>query len=76
MNKEKLLNRVTNRLKKLNTYKISLTNDFLDFLEKDSNDKATDELLSIPGFYENYLKAIEEVKKGKIVDFNSIKVEV
>jgi hypothetical protein len=74
MNKTKLINKVTSKLKRLNTYKISLANDFLDVLESKGRYKPSEELFNTPGFYEKYLKALEETKKGKLVDFNSIKV--
>ncbi|MEO8210099.1 MAG: hypothetical protein ABI840_06030 [bacterium] len=76
MSKEKILSEAQSRLKNLSKYKISIANDFMKMLEEKESKSATDELLKIPGFYEKFIKATEQMKAGELYDFETIKRNV
>jgi hypothetical protein len=71
-----LLRQTQRRLEKLPTKKLALVSDLLQYIEQEPSDAATQELLSIPGFYEKFLAAQEEIRKGRHVDFEQIRRDV
>jgi hypothetical protein len=76
MSKEKILIEAQKRLKGLTKYKISIANDFIKLLDGEDSKEATDELLRIPGFYDKFIKAKGQIRKGEVVDFDAIKRNV
>ncbi len=49
-----------------------MADDFLAYLEKRESHEATEELLNIPNFREDYEEAMQEIERGNIVLFKSI----
>ena len=50
--------------------------DFLAYLDERESNDATEELLSIPNFIEDYQEALQEVERGDVVSFKSIRRHV
>jgi hypothetical protein len=76
MSKDKILIEAQRRLKGLTKYKISIANDFLKMLDDKDSKEATDEFLEIPGFFENFIKAKEQIKEGEVYEFRNIRRNV
>jgi len=74
--KSELLRRTQRRLEKLPARKLALVNDILLYIEQEPSDPATQELLRIPGFFEKFLEAAQEVKHERLVDFQRIRRDV
>jgi hypothetical protein len=63
-------------LQRLSPERLRVAADFLAYLdEKESND-ATEELLSIPDFEEDFQEALQDFENGDVVSFKSIRRHV
>ena len=70
-NKE-LLEQANVHLKQLSDDKLKFAIDFLEYLQQKEEYEATEELLSIPGFEQEFLEAEQEIERGEIVSLESI----
>ena len=50
--------------------------DFLAYLEERESNEATEELLSIPNFKEDFQEAVQDFERGDVVSFKSIRRHV
>lgn len=61
------------RLRRLSLDRLRVADDFLAYLEEKEADSATQELLSLAGFEEQYREALRQVEDGETVRFEDIK---
>lgn len=64
------------RLKALPPDKLKVAAEFLIFLETSASDKATAELLRIPGLVEDVRKAHQGIAAGKGVEWRKVRHDV
>jgi hypothetical protein len=64
------------RLKNLPTDKLKVAAEFLIFLETSASDRATAELLRIPGLMDDVRKAHREIAAGKGVEWRKVRRDV
>ncbi len=74
--KSKLLPKAEKLLRNLSLERLRVAFDFLAYLKERESSDATQELLTTPGFEENFMKASGQVDKGDIVGFDKIKRHV
>ena len=70
-NKE-LLEQANVHLSQLSDDKLKFAIDFLEYLQQKEEYEATEELLNIPGFEQELLKAYQEIERGQIISLESI----
>ena len=70
-NKE-LLEQANVHLSQLSDDKLKFAIDFLEYLQQKEEYEATEELLNIPGFEQELLKAEQEIEREEIVSLESI----
>ena len=63
-------------LQRLSPERLRVAADFLAYLDERESNAATEELLSIPNFIEDYQEALQEVERGDVVSFKSIRRHV
>jgi hypothetical protein len=63
-------------LNQLSLERLNFVADFLAYLADRENDKATQELLDIPGFMESFQKGEKDIEEGRLVDWRTIRDEV
>ncbi|CAN1208571.1 DUF2281 domain-containing protein [Tumidithrix helvetica PCC 7403] len=63
-------------LKRLSPERLRVAADFLAYLDERESNEATDELLSIPNFENDFQEALREVERGDVVSFKSIRRHV
>ena len=71
-----LLVEAERRLRRLSPDRLQVANDFLSYLEDREGTEATKELLKIPGFEKAYQRALRQMAKGELVDFEEIRRDV
>jgi hypothetical protein len=75
-NTASLIQSARKSLSRLSPDRLRVAVDFLEYLEKREQDEATLELLSIPGFSEEFSQAIQEIENGDVVALDQIKRDV
>jgi hypothetical protein len=63
-------------LKRLSPERLRVAADFLAYLDERESNYATEELLSIPNFKEDYDEAMQEIKRGDVIPLISIRRHV
>jgi len=63
-------------LNQLSLERLNLIADFLAYLADKENEKATQELLDIPGFMESFEKGQQDIEEGRLVDWRKIRDDV
>jgi len=63
------LQHIENILRRLSPERLRVAADFLAYLEERESNEATEELLSIPNFREDYKEAQQEIENGDVVSF-------
>lgn len=63
-------------LSRLSPDRLRVAVDFLEYLERREQNEATLELLSIPGFSEEFSKAVQEIENGDVVPFREVRRDV
>jgi PHD/YefM family antitoxin component YafN of YafNO toxin-antitoxin module len=67
---------IENILRRLSPERLRVAADFLSYLEERESNEATEELLSIPNFREDYEEAMQEIERGDVVPLKSIRRHV
>ena len=67
---------IENILRRLSPERLRVAADFLAYLEERESNEATDELLSISNFMEDYKEAMHDIENGNVVSFKSIRRHV
>ena len=73
MNTVKIRQQVQEYVDKLSPERLLVAVDFLAYLADRQDNDATEELLKIQGFKEDFAKAKENVKEGKVISVNQLK---
>lgn len=73
MSPTEILHQAKERLERLSEDRLRVAADFLAYLEERESNEATEELLQIPGFLEDFRRAEEEVRTGRLVPFEALK---
>ncbi len=68
-----LLRTAEKRLRHLSFERLRVADDFLAYLEEREETEATEELLRIPGFLDEFQEAAQQLKDGAIVRFSDIR---
>jgi len=63
---------IENILRRLSPERLRVAADFLAYLEERESNEATEELLSIPNFREDYEEAMQEIERGDVVPLKNI----
>ena len=63
-------------LKRLSPERLRVVANFLAYLDERESNDATEELLSIPNFMEDYQEAMQDMERGDVVAFESIRRHV
>jgi hypothetical protein len=70
------LQHIENILRSLSPERLRVAADFLAYLEERESNEATEELLSIPNFKEDFQEAVQDFERGDVVSFKSIRRHV
>ena len=73
MTKTELLRRAKRRLAGLSQEHLAVADHFLAWLEECEGDEATAELLSIPGFAEEFEEAQRDIEAGRLTPVEDLK---
>jgi hypothetical protein len=73
MNTVKIRQQVQEYVDKLSPERLLVAVDFLAYLADRQDNDATEELLKIEGFKEDFAKAKENVKEGKVISVEQLK---
>ncbi|MBD2140942.1 hypothetical protein H6F39_05985 [Anabaena sp. FACHB-1250] len=73
MNTVKIRQQVQEYVDKLSPERLLVAVDFLAYLADRQDNDATEELLKIQGFKEDFAKAKENVKEGKVISVEQLK---
>ncbi len=63
-------------LQRLSSERLRCAADFLAYLDERESNDATEELLSIPDFLQDYQEALHDFENGDVVAFESIRRHV
>ena len=63
-------------LQRLSPERLRVAADFLAYLDERESNDATEELLSIPNFMEDYQETMQDMERGDVVAFESIRRHV
>jgi hypothetical protein len=63
-------------LQRLSPERLRVAADFLAYLDERESNDATEELLSIPNFKEDFQEALQDFENGDVVPFKSIRRHV
>jgi hypothetical protein len=63
-------------LERLSPERLRVAADFLAYLDERESNDATEELLSIPNFKEDFQEALQDFENGDVVSFKSIRRHV
>ena len=63
-------------LQGLSPERLRVAADFMAYLDERESNDATEELLSIPNFLEDYQEALQDFENGDVVSFRSIRRHV
>lgn len=64
---------IENILRRLSPERLRVAADFLAYLDERESNDATEELLSIPNFKEDFQEALQDFENGDVVSFKSIR---
>jgi hypothetical protein len=73
MNATDLRNQAKQYLEQLSPERLQVAADFLAYLSERESNEATQELLEIPGFYQAFTKAKQNVEQGKVASVDQLK---
>lgn len=73
MSPMEILHQAKERLERLSEDRLRVAADFLAYLEERESNEATEELLQIPGFLEDFRRAEEEVRTGRLTPVSALK---
>ena len=73
MSPTEILRQAKERLERLSEDRLRVADDFLAYLEEREAGDATQELLGIPGFLENFDRAETEVRSGRLTPVEALK---
>ncbi|AFW95073.1 MULTISPECIES: hypothetical protein [Nostocales] len=73
MNTVEIRQQIQEYVDKLSPERLLVAVDFLAYLADKQDNDATEELLKIQGFKEDFAKAKENVKEGKVISVNQLK---
>ncbi|MEG3848125.1 hypothetical protein QUA82_24380 [Microcoleus sp. F8-D3] len=73
MNTQELRQQVKEYIDELSPEKLLVAADFLAYLAERESNRATEELLQIPGFIEAFNKAKKDVAAGKVTSVEQLK---
>ena len=68
-----ILHQAKERLERLSEDRLRVAADFLAYLEDRESNEATEELLQIPGFLDDFRRAEEEVRAGRLTPVEALK---
>ena len=71
-----LIEEAERRLHQLSPERLRVAVDFLAYLQEREENEATEELLSIPGFEDDFREAVQQADAGEVVPFESIRRHV
>lgn len=74
MSTRELRRQAGQRIKSLSPQRLQVAADFLAYLEERESNLATEELLRIPGFADEFQKAKKESTKGKSVNWRKVRL--
>lgn len=63
-------------LQRMSPERLRLAADFFAYLDERESNDATEELLSIPNFKEDFQEALQDFENGDVVSFKSIRRHV
>jgi hypothetical protein len=63
-------------LQRLSPERLQVAGDFLAYLDERESNDATEELLNIPNFMEDYQEAMQDIENGDVVPLKSIRRHV
>ena len=72
MNTAQIRNQLKKYIDQLSPESLELTEQFITDLLNQDHEDATEELLKIPGFVEDFEKGKQQIKEGKVKDWRSI----
>ena len=70
------LHNIEEILRRLSPERLRVAVDFLAYLDEKENNAATDELLSITNFENDFQEALQEAERGDVLSFKSIRRHV
>ena len=73
MSPAKILRQAKKRLEGLSEDRLRVADDFLAYLEEREANEATKELLQIPGFLEDFMRAEEEARTGRLTPVEALR---
>jgi hypothetical protein len=73
MSPTEILRQAKERLERLSEDRLRVADDFLAYLEEREASDATQDLLGIPGFLENFERAETEVSSGRLTPVEALK---
>ncbi len=76
MSTRELRRQAGQRIKSLSPQRLQVAADFLAYLEERESNLATDELLRIPGFFDEFKKVKKASSKSKLVEWRKVRRDV
>lgn len=73
MGKTEVRRRAKRRIDSLPDERIDVADDFLAYLQERESNEATEELLRIPGFAEEFAEAQKDVEAGRLTPVKDLK---
>ncbi|HKI04896.1 MAG TPA: hypothetical protein VKK31_23150 [Thermoanaerobaculia bacterium] len=73
MSPTQILRQAKKRLEALSEDRLRVADDFLAYLEERESNEATQELLQIPGFLDDFKRAEEEIRSGLLTPVEALK---
>jgi hypothetical protein len=73
MSPTEILRQAKERLDRLSEDRLRVADDFLAYLEEREANEATEELLQIPGFLDDFKRAKEEARTGRLTPARSLR---
>lgn len=74
--KSEILPEAKQRLQNLSLERLLVANDFLSYLEDRESSIATQELLNVSGFMEDFRSASQQVEQDEVIKFENIRRDV
>jgi len=71
-----LRRRAKKQIESLSSERLRVAADFLSYLEERESNEATDELLRIPGFAEQFEEAQRDMAAGRMVNWRKVRRDV
>lgn len=73
MSPTEILRQAKERLDRLSEDRLRVADDFLAYLEERKANEATEELLQIPGFLDDFRRGEEEARAGRLTPVRSLR---